>query len=577
MKIIVRLLGFLRPFAAQVILSVLLGVATIASAIGLLGASADLIARAALHPSIATLQVAIVSVRFFGISRAAFRYLERLVSHSVNFRLLAQFRTWFYRAVEPLAPARLMDYQGGDLLSRAIADIETLENFYVRAVAPPLVALIVTIGMSLFIGSYHPELGLLLAGGLLVSGVGVPVVTRILARKPGRQIVAARSHLSAAIVDGLQGMPELLLYNRSDAALDQINHLGRQMGAAQMRLAWAGGLANALNLGLMLLTLWGILWLSIPLVSADVLPGVLLAVLVQLTLASFESVLPLASAAQNLETSLEAGRRLFSLADLPPMVSEPAVPLPPPANSDLELVNLTFSYAPELPPALRNLSAVLPLGRRIAIVGPSGAGKSTLSNLLLRFWPHIPGQILLGGQPLSSYSLSDSRKRIGVISPHTMVFTATLRENLCLAQPAAADAELISVLTHVQLSEWFSALPNGLDTWLGEQGHQMSAGERQRLALARLLLQNAPIWILDEPTANLDALTEQALIQTLLALSAGHTVIWITHRLIGLDALDEIIALDAGIVMERGRHADLISADGLYAHLWRLQNRQITS
>ncbi|HNT55768.1 MAG TPA: ABC transporter transmembrane domain-containing protein, partial [Anaerolineaceae bacterium] len=314
MTIIRRLLGFLRPFTGQVLLSILLGVATIAGAIGLLGTSADLIARAALHPSIAALQVAIVGVRFFGISRAVFRYLERLVSHSVNFRLLAQLRTWFYQAVEPLAPARLTDYQGGDLLSRAVGDIETLENFYVRAVAPPLVASLVSLGMSLFVGGFHPALGLLLAGGLLVSGIGVPVVTRILARQPGRRLVAERARLSAAVVDGLQGLPELLLYNRTADALDLIQQTGRAMGASQLRLTWAGALANALNLGLMLLTLVGVLWLAIPLVAAAELPGVLLAVLVQLTLASFEAVLPLAGAAQHLESALEAGRRLFTLA-----------------------------------------------------------------------------------------------------------------------------------------------------------------------------------------------------------------------------------------------------------------------
>lgn len=575
MTIIRRLLGFLRPFTGQVLLSILLGVATIAGAIGLLGTSADLIARAALHPSIAALQVAIVGVRFFGISRAVFRYLERLVSHSVNFRLLAQLRTWFYQAVEPLAPARLTDYQGGDLLSRAVGDIETLENFYVRAVAPPLVAGLVSLGMSLFVGGFHPALGLLLAGGLLVSGIGVPVVTRILARQPGRRLVAERARLSAAVVDGLQGLPELLLYNRTADALDLIQQTGRAMGASQLRLTWAGALANALNLGLMLLTLVGVLWLAIPLVAAAELPGVLLAVLVQLTLASFEAVLPLAGAAQHLESALEAGRRLFTLAAEPPLVVEPGQPLPPPTSADLALVNLTFSYAPELPPALRNLSLELPAGRRVAVVGPSGAGKSTLANLLLRFWPHIPGQILLAGHPLGAYSFADSRRMLGVISARTQIFTATVRENLLLARPEATDDQLATVLARVQLAEWLAGLPEGLDTWLGEQGHQMSAGERQRLALARLLLQDAPIWILDEPTASLDALTEQALIRTLLELSTGRSVLWITHRLTGLADLDEILTLDGGIVLERGRHADLITANGLYAHLWQLQNREI--
>ena len=251
------MLGFLRPFAGWTALSVLLGAATIASGIGLLGTSAFVISAAALHPSIAVLEVAIVSLRFFGISRGFFRYLERLVSHGVNFRLLAGLRVWFYQALEPLAPARLQAYRSGDLFGRAVGDIETLENFYVRAVAPSIVAAVITIGMGLFVGRYDVRLGLTLAGGLLVSGIGTPLLGHLAGRGPGQAMVSARNELSAALVDGVQGMSDLLSYGQGAARLDEVRQLSAAAGQAQVRSAWAGGLANSFSLLITNLTLLG--------------------------------------------------------------------------------------------------------------------------------------------------------------------------------------------------------------------------------------------------------------------------------------------------------------------------------
>src|SRR5512133_565583 len=287
------LLSFLRPFAGQVALSVLLGVAAIASSIGLLGTSAYLIAYAALHPSVAVLQVAIVGVRFFGISRAVFRYLERLGAHSVNFSLLARLRVWFYSLLEPLAPARLQTLHSADLLGRVTTDIETLENFYVRAVAPPLVALIITLGVSAFVGQYDSHLGLLLAGALLLSGVGLPLLVHLLARRPGRAMVDRRAALNALVLDSLQGMPDLLAFGRGADQLARISAASQALHREQARLARIGALGNALGVLVTGLTLWGLLMLAIPLVRAPLsggLDGISLAVLALVTLASFEAV-----------------------------------------------------------------------------------------------------------------------------------------------------------------------------------------------------------------------------------------------------------------------------------------------
>lgn len=567
MKTILRLLALLRPFWGEVLLSVLLGAATLVAGIGLLGTSADLIARAALRPSIAELQVAIVGVRFFGLSRAVFRYLERLVSHSVNFRLLARLRTWFYQRLEPLAPARLWQVTSGDLLARSIADIETLENFYVRVVAPPLTALVIILGVSLFAGSRAPLLGWALAAGLLITGFGVPLLVQSLARRPGAEVIRARSQLNSDLVEGLQGMEDLLVYGQAASWATRIEFQGSQLNKAQRSQAGVGAMAGALGLFFSLLTLWIMLVLAIPRVD-----GVALAVLSLVTLASFEAVTSLPAAANHLESSLQAARRVFELVDAEPAVQEPAQPAELGKQPDLSIHKLTFSYKPDSKPALQELDLDLSSGRKVALVGPSGAGKSTLVNLLARFWPAEPGSIRLDGRQIEDFSSDAVRARLGVVGQNTYLFTGSLRDNLLLANPHASEEDICRVLETAQLSEWVDSLPQGLDTPVGERGTRISAGERQRLAVARVLLQDAPIVVLDEPTANLDALTEQRVMRGLWQELAGRTVLLVTHRLVQMEALDEILMLSEGRVIERGTHADLIQAGGLYACWWKIQN-----
>ncbi len=566
MRTAIRLLSFLRPLSGWVALSVLIAVATIASNIGLLGTSAYLIARAALHPSVAELQVAIVGVRFFGISRSLLRYLERLVSHSANFRLLAGLRTWFFRHLEPLAPARLLQTRRGDLLERVIADIDGLEDFYVRAVAPPLTALLVTLGMGAFLGAAYPQLGAALVAGLILSGVGVPWLARQLGRAPGAALVAERTHLSAGLVDFVQGLPDLLSCGAGEQYISSLRIVDCIAGRAQVHLANQGGFANALNGLSTHLTLWVLLLLAIPLVRAGEMDGVTLAVVALVTLASFEATLPLGPAAQRLETSLRSADRLFEIADAAPAVMNPAEPAPLPAGNLLEFRRLTFSYALNLPPALQDFSLLLPPGKRVGIVGPSGGGKSTLISILLRFWEVPAGQVLLDGRELSEYAQQDVRNVLAVIPAAPYLFSGTIRSNLLLARPRASAEDIFAALRQASLEDWVARLPQGLDTWVGERGLQVSGGELQRLAVARALLQEeARIWLLDEPTGQLDPRTRQAVAATLMACSRGKSVIWISHHLEELSSMDEILVLRQGHVVERGTPAGLIAQSGWYA------------
>lgn len=565
MKTVIRLLQFLRPLSGWVSLSILLSVGTIASNIGLLGTSAYLIAQAALHPSVADLQVAIVGVRFFGIARSVLRYAERLASHSLNFRLLAELRTWFFRRLEPLVPARLVDTRSGDLLDRVVADIENLEDFYVRAVAPPITAFLVTAGIGIFTGASYAQLGGVLAAGMFLSGFAIPLLARKLGRKPGIEMVQARAELSAGLVDGIQGISDLMAFNAETQYFGRLRAAGDSAGKAQMSQAARTGFTNAINGLASHLTLWLILLLAVPLVTAGGMDGVTLAVITLITNASFEATLPVGPAAQRLEGSLESARRLFAICDSPPAVSAPPETAPRPQTADFSINRLYFRYEEHQDFVLKDFSLDLPEGKRVGIVGASGTGKSTLISLLLRYWDIDNARIRLAGRDFRDYAPEDIRKMMAVVDQHPFLFTGTLRSNLIITSPGANDDDLRQALSLARLDPWVSALPLGLETPVGERGTQISGGERQRLAVARALLQNAPIWLLDEPTAYLDPLNRRSLADNLLKLTRGKSVIWITHEPGELSAMDEVLVLSAGQVVERGTPEELRLLGGWFA------------
>ena len=584
-----RLLAFLRGSWGWVTLSVLLGVLTIGSNVGLMGTSAFLISAAALHPELGTLEVAIVGVRFFGITRGVFRYAERLASHNVTFRLLARLRTWFYLKLEPLAPARLMEYRSGDLLNRIVADVDFLEDFYVRVVSPSFVAVLTAAGMTLFFGRYAASLAWAYLGVLLLLGLGVPLLVWSLSRSLGVQLVTQRAALQARLVEGIQGLADLLAFGRgSDYAL-HLREEGRVYGHTQRSLAALTGLSSGLTVLLVNLGILAVLGLTIPLIGAGRIPGVMLAVLVLAASAGFEAVIPLPQAAQTLSASSQAARRLFEIVDVQPEVvdnveskdwgkekTEPGTRVDTLLPA-LSLSNLSFTYSASRKFALQGIDFSLDPGQRIAIVGPSGAGKTTLANLLLRFWDYSEGQIFIAGRDLHAWPQEHVRQQIGCLSQRTWFSNDSIRNNLLLARPAATQTEIQHAAQLAQIHDFIMGLPLGYDTVIGERGLRLSGGERQRLAIARLLLKDAPIFLLDEPTANLDPLTERRILDMLFSLVSVHSLLLITHRLVGLEHMDEILVLDHGCILERGTQAELLAGSGLFRQLWDLQNRILAS
>jgi ATP-binding cassette subfamily C protein CydC len=577
-----RLLKLAAPFKGWMALAALLGFITVASGIGLMATSSYLISSAGLHPSVAALGVAIVGVRFFGIARGLFRYLERYVSHQVTFKLLARLRVWFYEGLEPLAPARLLQYKyrSGDLLSRVVSDIETLQNFYVRVIAPPVVALLVALMLWFFLGAYDVTLALTLLVFFLAASVGVPWLTYLLSGKLGQEIVAVRAELNTQLVEGIQGMAEIVAFGQEPRQSEKLQKLNHKLTGLQERMAWVGGLQNALGNLLMNLAAWTMLIVAIPLVRDGRLDGVYLAVVVLAALASFEAVLPLPTTFQHLGSSLEAARRLFEIVDAKPAVRDPEISSPTPEDYTITVKNLHFSYPigdtepkPETnsspSPILKGISFEIPQGGCLALVGPSGAGKSTIGNLLLRFWDYSEGEINLGGYDLPQYRQEDLHRLIAVVAQNTHLFNATVYENILLARPTASREEVIEAARQAQLHQFIESLPQGYDTPIGEQGMGLSGGERQRVAIARAILKDAPILLLDEATANLDALTEREVLKALEQLRQGRTTLIITHRLVGLEKVDEILVLRAGKLVERGSHHDLLQLENYYWRMWR--------
>jgi ATP-binding cassette subfamily C protein CydC len=548
-----------------------MGFATVASGVGLMATAAFLLSMAALHPSIAELQIAIVGVRFFGIVRGLCRYLERYLAHQVTFRLLARLRVWFYRAVEPLAPGRLMERRSGDLLGRIVSDVETLEHLFTRVLGPVLVATMTVVLLWALLGRLNAGLAAAVCGLLLVAGLGIPILTRAATREPGRRHIAQRARLNAGLVDGVQGLTDLLVFDHGGWHRHQVADASVQMEEEQARLTRRTALGSAATSAAADLTALVALLVAIPLVDGGSIAGVQLAVIVVAVLAAFEAVAPLPLAAGYLEACSAAARRLFEIVDARPDVGVPVAPAPLTPVTSLEVRGLSFWYPGTSRPAVEGLDLELPEGGRVAIVGPSGGGKSTVAHLILRLWDYTTGSIHLGGRELRNCSPDEVRDRFGVVSQRPHLFEGSVRYNLLLARPDATEEQMHEAARRAGAHELVSSLPQGYDTWVGEHGRRLSGGQRQRLALARALLREAPILLLDEPTASLDPAAEAAVLDELLRPDRRRSVLLLTHRLVALERVDAILVLAAGRVVERGTHTELLERQGPY---WRMHHLQ---
>ncbi|WP_421152696.1 heme ABC transporter ATP-binding protein/permease CydC [Aeromonas dhakensis] len=566
------LLPFLRLYRQHWLslsIGLLLALVTLAAGMGLLSLSGWFLSAAAVAGLTAATRdhfnymTPAGGVRFFSIIRTAGRWGERVVSHDATFRVLTRLRVWFWQKLSPLSTGALAGFRQADLLNRLVADIDAMDHVYLRLVTPIGAALLSTAGLVLFLSFFDSELALTLGAILLFGMIALPLVFYFLGRKPGQALIAEKSRLRTRLVDYLDGQAELQMFAAAPRARDELQQAEQALIQAQARMARVSGLANG---SVQLLSGWTLtlmLWLAGHGV-AGAAPDPITALMVFATLASFEALMPLAGAFQHLSTSLTSARRLNEIlqeAKAPEWGNEERHA----QQGALQISDLYFSYPDNPQPVLRGCTLQLQAGEKLALLGQTGCGKSTLMGLLTREWHPQAGKILLDGKPLTDYSEGALRASLSVVSQRVHLFADTLRGNLKLAAPHASDEQLVQVLTQVGLANLLEDdnghSDSGLDAWLGDGGRPLSGGERRRIGIARALLHDAPLWLLDEPTEGLDSQTEREIMELLFRLGADRTLLLISHRLLGLEQMDRIALMEEGQIRLCAPHQTLLADD----------------
>ncbi|MFI5549358.1 thiol reductant ABC exporter subunit CydD [Streptomyces sp. NPDC051738] len=561
--VLARVRAMSGPRRGRLALALLLGSLALGSAVGLMATSGWLISRASQQPPVLYLMVAVTATRAFGIGRAVFRYAERLVSHDAVLRMLADTRVAVYRRLERLAPAGLRRTRRGDLLSRLVADVDALQDYWLRWLLPAAAATVVSAGAVGFTAWLLPEAGAVLAVGLLAAGAGVPLVTGAVARRAERRLAPARGVLATRVTDLLTGTAELTVAGALPGRTAEVRRADGTLTRIASRAATATALGDGLTALVSGLTVAATALVGAQAVADGRLGGVTMAVVVLTPLAAFEAVLGMPLAVQYRQRVRKSAERVYEVLDAPEPVREPESPRQAPTSPfPVAVRGLTARHTGQDRDALAGLDLTLEKGRRIAVVGPSGSGKTTLAQVLLRFLDAEAGSYTLGGVDAHALDGDDVRRLVGLCAQDAHLFDSSVRENLLLAKKDATEDELRDALKRARLLDWADGLPDALDTLVGEHGARLSGGQRQRLALARALLADFPVLVLDEPAEHLDLPTADALTADLLTATEGRTTLLITHRLAGLEAVDEVVVLDEGRVVQRGAFAELVAADG---------------
>ncbi|KOO03592.1 heme ABC transporter ATP-binding protein/permease CydC [Vibrio nereis] len=503
-------------------------------------------------------------VRGFAMGRTAGRWGERVVSHNATFKLLTDLRIFFFSKLAPLIPGRLSNLRDADLLNRLVADIDAMDHVYLRLVSPMIVGTLGIAGLTALLCWFDKELGLTLGAILLVLLITWPMLFYKLGKRNGGELTQNKADLRIATLDWLQGYSELTLFGAEERYRNAILDTQERLLKNQMFNAHFAGLAQALLLLANGWTLVLMLWLAADGVGGN-MPDPMIALVVFATMASVELLMPIAGAFQHLGQTLTSARRLNDVILSEPDVTFPSENVSHSDDFSIEYSNVSFHYSDDDTQVLKQVNLNIPAKHRIAIVGQTGSGKSTLLQLLNRYWDVQQGEIKLAGQPIQNWSENQLRKAISVVSQRVDVLNGSLRDNLLMAKPDANDSALEEILEKVGLAKLLEE--KGLNTWLGDGGRQLSGGEKRRIGIARALLHNAPILLLDEPTEGLDKQTEHQIMQLFEEHFEGKTVVFITHRLVNLDKMDSICLLEQGEVVEHGSHSDLLSQKGRYYEL----------
>lgn len=567
MKTLLPYLALYRRHWFRLSLGIILAIVTLLASIGLLTLSGWFLAASAVA-GIAGLysfnyMLPAAGVRGAAIFRTAGRYAERLVSHDATFRVLAHLRVFTFTKIMPLSPGGIARFRQADLLNRLVADVDTLDHLYLRVISPLVSALVVILLVTFGLSFLDVKLALTLGAIMLVLMLLLPVIFYRAGKPAGRELTALRSDYRMQLTSWLQGQSELVVFGAQPRFRQQLNDIEHRWMLRQQQQAKLTGLSQAMVIAAAGLTVTLMLWLAAGGISQFPQPGALIALFVFTPLAAFEALGPVAAAFQHLGQVIASAQRVSQIIDQPADVTFPTQGPVAAEHVSLSLQNLNFTYPGQPLPVLKNITLDVRAGEHIALLGQTGCGKSTLLQLLTRGWDITHGTLKINGHAIGDYDEATLRKMITVVSQRAHVFNTTLRENLRMASPQCTDEQIAEALRQVDLDVLLKN--EGLNAWLGEGGRQLSGGEQRRIGLARALLHDAPLWLLDEPTEGLDAETEQHILALLHKHCQNKTLLLVTHRLHGLETFDRICVMEEGQIVEQGDHASLIAAQGRYA------------
>ncbi|MGD7054707.1 thiol reductant ABC exporter subunit CydC [Sutcliffiella horikoshii] len=552
----------------DILLSILLGFSAGITAVGLFASSGYLISKAALAPPIYTLTVMIAVLKLFGFARAFSRYGERLYSHRATFTILSNLRVAFYKKIEPLAPQIFQKYRSGDLLARIVGDVESLQNFFLRVFYPPVVLVLVFLSTIFFISFFSIYLALVMFVGLILTGFVVPAIFAVGQRRLQSRVRVERGALSTEVTELFYGFRDLKIYQQLDVKEKLLADAAGSYVAEQEREGKQAMFNQSMNTFITLLVSWALLALGAYLTVEGQFEGLFLAMLVMISLTVFENAAPMAVFPNHYEESRRAAERLDEVVDGEPVVgvaSSETVELPVGTAFSFEMKDVHFRYPGESRLTLDGVNISLPAGSKTAIVGPSGSGKSTLLQLLLKIYETEDGNVSLDGWDYASVDQEDLWGVANVVLQENHFFYGTVRENLALAKDGLSDEEMVEALSAVKLDEF------SLDDEVLEKGENLSGGEKQRLAIARALLRSERLWLLDEPTYSVDAVTEAAIFEKLFEGAAEDTLVLVSHRLTGLEKMDQIVVMENGRVVEAGTFDELMGMQGYFYEMKEIE------